>query len=102
MKKILAALLIVGSSISPAMAHGYGNGWVPFAGGALFGYIVSQPRPAYVIQQQPVYVQQQPQTIYVYPQSAPLVTVPQMGQHCELRSEMVNGQIVQGNFCYQR
>lgn len=102
MKRLIAGLLISVSLVTPAMAHGSGNPWIPFTAGAVFGYVVTRPQPVYVYQQPaPVYIQQ-PQTVYVYPQSAPIVTIPQAGQYCELRSEMVNGQIVQGNFCYQR
>ena len=43
--------------------------------------VYAPPQPVYV--QQPVYVLQ-PQRV------------------CELRSEIVNGQIIQGNFCYYR
>lgn len=104
MKKLIASLLISISVATPALAHGHGgygrDPFVPFVAGSLFGYIVTRPQPTVVYQQVPVY--QQPQTVYVYPQSAPVTVIPQLGQYCELRSEMVNGQIVQGNFCYNR
>lgn len=106
MKKILASVLMVGSLVaSPAMAHGhggYGAGpWVPFGVGVLLGNMAAS-RPAYVYQQvpPPQVIYTQPQTVYVYPTQAPVIQGP--GQVCELRSEMVNGQVVTGNFCYTR
>ena len=102
MKKLIASLLIAGSVATPAFAHGgYGHPWVPFMAGGLFGYMVSRPQPTVVYTYpQPVYTQ--PQTVYVYPPSAPVTVIPQAGQVCELKSEVINGQIVQGNFCYTR
>ena len=104
MKKLIASLLIVGSFATPAFAHGGREGapWVPFMAGGLFGYMVSRPQPTVVYTYpQPVYTPP-PQTVYVYPPSAPVTVVPQAGQVCELKSEVINGQIVQGNFCYTR
>lgn len=101
MKKIVAGL-VVALCASTAMAdggyrghHGFhgggGNVLIPLVVGGLVGYGMSQAqRPQVIVQQQPVYVQ--PQPYYALP--------PQ--QYCELRSEVVNGQIIQGNFCYYR
>ena len=106
MKKLIASLLITMSLATPALAgghHGYNgaNTFVPFVAGSLFGYVVAQPRPVYVYPQ-PQVIYQQPAPVYVYPQNAPTFSVPQAGIVCELKSEMINGQIVQGNFCYNR
>ena len=101
MKKVVAGL-VVALCASTAMAdggyrghhhvgHGGGNILIPLVVGGLVGYGVSRAQqPQVIVQQQPVYVQ--PQPIYALP--------PQ--QVCELRSEVVNGQIIQGNFCYYR
>lgn len=83
--------------------HNTGGGWVaPLIIGGSLGYILGRPQPPQVVVQQPpqVIYQPQPQTVYVYPTNAPVVQTP--GMYCELRSEMVNGQVVTGNFCYQR
>ena len=81
-----------------------GNGWVaPLIIGGSIGYILGrpQPQPQVIIQQPPqVIYQPPPQTIYVYPTTSPVIQTP--GMVCELRSEMMNGQVVTGNFCYQR
>jgi hypothetical protein len=113
MKKVLASLLIAGSIATPAMAqhhHGGGNPWIPFGAGVIIGNVLTQPRyysppPVYVYPQQPQVVYQQPQVIYQQPQvvysaptQAPIFKAP--GQVCELKSEMINGQVVTGNFCY--
>lgn len=100
MRKVVAGLLVA-LLAAPAVAgghghfghgHGGGNIWMPMIVGGLVGYSVSQASRPVVVQQ--------PQTVYVYPTQAPVVQMPT--QVCELRSEMVNGQIVQGNFCYYR
>ena len=107
MKKVLAGLLIAGSIATPAMAQG--NPWVPFGVGVILGNVLTQPRyysppPVYVypqpqvIYQQPQVVYQQPQVVYGAPTQAPTLKMP--GQVCELKSEMINGQVVTGNFCY--
>lgn len=81
-----------------------GGGWVtPLIIGGSIGYILGrpQPQPQVIIQQPPqVIYQPPPQTIYVYPTTSPVIQTP--GMVCELRSEMMNGQVVTGNFCYQR
>jgi len=103
MKKVLAGLLVVLSISTPAMANG-GNPWVPFGVGVLLGTVINN-RPAYVYQQVPppqVIYYGQPTTVYVYPTQAPVMPIPQLGQVCELKSEMINGQVVTGNFCYTR
>ena len=113
MKKLLIGLTLV-SVASLAMAdgrggghggyHNTGGGWVtPLIIGGSIGYILGrpQPQPQVVIQQPPqVIYQQNPQTVYVYPPSAPVIQT--QGMYCELHSEVVNGQVVTGNFCYQR
>ena len=103
MKKILLALFL--GLAAPAFAHGhggYGGGpWIPFGVGVIVGNVLTQ-RPTYVYQQvpPPQVIYTQPSTVYVYPTNAPVIPSP--GQVCELRSEMVNGQVVTGNFCYSR
>lgn len=116
MKKLLIGLTLV-SVASMALAdgrggHGHyeprpdryystGGGWVaPLIIGGSIGYILSRPQPQVIVQQPPPVVVPQPQTIYVYPPNAPVIQTP--GMYCELHSEMVNGQVVTGNFCYQR
>ena len=113
MKKVLASLLIAGSIATPAMADGHHGGgyyhtngsWVaPALIGGILGYSLSQPRynppPVYVYPQQPQIIYQQPQVVYGVPTQAPVIQMP--GQVCELKSEMINGQVVTGNFCYYR
>jgi len=101
MKKLI---LIACMMLTPAAFAGGGHyhrtsGWVgPALIGGVIGYAISQPRPVYA-QPVPVYVPQ-PQTVYVYPTTSPVIPSP--GQVCELRSEMINGQVVTGNFCYFR
>ena len=63
-------------------------------------YIPQHQPPVYIQQHQPPVYVPQPQTVYVYPTTAPIVQLP--NTVCELRSEYVNGQVVTGNFCYQR
>jgi hypothetical protein len=102
MKKVLAGLLVALSVSTPAMAQN--NPWVPFGVGVLLGTVINN-RPAYVYQQVPppqVIYYAQPTTVYVYPTQAPVMPIPQLGQVCELKSEMINGQVVTGNFCYTR
>jgi hypothetical protein len=103
MKKIVAGLLVALSIATPAMAHGQSNPWVPFGVGVLLGNVIAT-RPTYVYQQvpPPQVIYAQPTTVYVYPTQASPITVPQLGYVCELKSEMVNGQVVTGNFCYHR
>ena len=95
MKKVLASLLIASTIATPAMA------WGDREQGILTGvaglWVVQQLHRAGQQQQQPqpVIVHQQPQVVYV-----PVVQTPR--QYCELKSEMINGQVVTGNFCYYR
>ena len=79
-----------------------GGGWVaPLIIGGSIGYILGRPQQQVIIQQPvPAPVVVPPQTVYVYPTTAPIMQSP--GMYCELRSEMINGQVVTGNFCYQR
>ena len=104
MKKVLVVLLVTLGFTSQAFA------WGPREQGILTGvaglWVYQQlSRPQVVVQQAPVAVQ--PQPVYVYPQvvygaptTAPVIPAP--GQVCELKSEVINGQIVTGNFCYYR
>lgn len=103
MRKIFASLVVVGSLVaSPAMAggnhggHGGYSPWVPFIAGAGIVYMTTRPQVIYT-QPQVVY-QQMP--VYVYPTQSSVVQI--SGTVCELKSEMINGQVVTGNFCYQR
>ena len=107
MKKVLAGLMVAGALVSaPAMAHGHGGygPWVPFGAGVIIGNVLSQPRyyspPPVYVYPQPQVIYQQPQVVYGAPTQAPIVQMP--GQVCELKSEMINGQVVTGNFCYNR
>ena len=97
MKRTLVALTLVALSTgaladnsNPSHNNGYAGGG-PFlatiAAGALLGYIAGQ-RPVYV--SQPTYI---PVT------NQPVTNVPFSGVRCELHSEMINGQIVQGQLC---
>ena len=104
MKKILAGLVIFGSLFAGnAQAQhyhgggGYGGGrWIgPAIIGGVIGYSLSQPR--YYYPYPPTVVVQQPPVIYTQP---PIYTQPQTQQICELRSEVINGQVVQGQFCH--
>ena len=101
MKKILASIAVALSIATPALAHGQNSPWVPFGVGVIVGNLITQ-RPTYVYQQvpPPQVIYAQPTTVYVYPSNAPVIPMP--WQNCELRSEMVNGQVVTGNFCYNR
>jgi hypothetical protein len=109
MKKLIASLIIAGSAVAiPAQAqhHGHGGyyrsggGWVaPLIGGVIIGGVLSQPRYVYPAPP-PVYVYPQPQVVYGAPTTVPVIPAP--GQVCELRSEMINGQVVTGNFCYAK
>lgn len=107
MRKILASLAVAGALVaSPVIAGGYGghhgghhgggfSPWVPFIAGAGIVYFATRPQVIYA--QPQVVMQQAP--VYVYPTQAPVIQTP--GTVCELKSEMINGQVVTGNFCYQ-
>ena len=100
MKKItsiVAASLIAACSYAPA-AYAWGTSILTGVAGL---WVYQQlAKPSVTVYQQPVPVYQQPQTVYVYPTRAPVAQYP--NTVCELRSEYVNGQVVTGNFCYQR
>jgi hypothetical protein len=104
-KLILSIVAITGLTFTiPTFAHGNGgcfNCFLPFVAGSVFGAVVSQPR-YYAPPPPPVYYYPSapPPPVYYYPQNAPVYTAPQLGRVCELRSEMINGQLVQGNFCH--
>jgi len=98
MKKVIASLLIASTIATPAMA------WGDREQGILTGvaglWVVQQLHRAGQQQQpQPVIVHQQPQVVYV-PTHVPVIQAPR--QYCELKSEMIHGQVVTGNFCYYR
>lgn len=113
MKKVIVGLIIAACGVTSAMADGRGghhggyhhtNGgnWVvPLVGGIIIGNVLTQPRYVYP-SPPPVYVypQQPPVVVYGAPTTAPVIPAP--GQVCELKSEMINGQVVTGNFCYYR
>ena len=86
MKKIFVSLTII-ASLFAGTAHADAR-WVgPALIGGIIGYELGRPNTVYV-QQQPVIIQQQQPPVYV-PQYV-----------CELRSEMINGRVVQGQFCH--
>lgn len=92
MKKVFVSLTII-ASLFAGTAHADAR-WVgPALIGGIIGYELGRPNTVYV-QQQPVIIQQQP----VIVQQQPPVYVPQYV--CELRSEMINGRVVQGQFCH--
>lgn len=109
MRKIIVGVLTAATLAvsAPAMAHGPGgiastNTWVgPLVGGMVLGAIIQAQRPVYVAppvvvyQPQPQVIYQQPQIIYQQP-----VYVPQ--QYCQPHSEVINGVLVQGQYCYTR
>ena len=85
MKKVFVSLTII-ASLFAGSAHA-DTRWVgPALIGGIIGYELGRPNTVYV-PQQPVIIQQQPP-----------VYVPQYV--CQLRSEMINGRVVQGQFCY--
>lgn len=95
MKKVIVTLAVIGSLISTS-AMAWGEREQGILTGVAGLWVVQQLHRAGQ-QQQPVYTP--PQPVYVHQQP---VYVLQPQRVCELRSEVVNGQIVQGNFCYYR
>jgi hypothetical protein len=98
---IIIASLVVSCSYAPA-AHAWGareQGILTGVAGLWVYQQLAKPPAAVYQQPVPVYVPQ-PQTVYVYPTQAPVIQYP--NTVCELRSEYVNGQVITGNFCYQR
>jgi len=102
MKKIFVSLTII-ASLFAGTAHADAR-WVgPALIGGIIGYELGRPNTVYV-QQQPVIIQQQQPVIIqqqqpvIIQQQQPPVYVPQYV--CELRSEMINGRVVQGQFCH--
>ena len=94
MKKVFVSLTII-ASLFAGTAHADAR-WVgPALIGGIIGYELGRPNTVYV-QQQPVIIQQQ-QPVIIQQQQPP-VYVPQYV--CELRSEMINGRVVQGQFCH--
>jgi hypothetical protein len=97
MKRTLVALALVAVTTGaladnsrPAYNNGYAGGGpllATMAAGALIGYIAGQ-RPVYV--SEPSYI---PVT------NQPVTNMPFSGVRCELHSEMINGQLVQGQLC---
>ena len=98
---LVVASLIAVSSYAPA-AHAWGTREQGILTGVAGLWVYQQlAKPSVAVYQQPVPVYApQPQVVYVYPTRAPVVQYP--NTVCELRSEYVNGQVVTGNFCYQR
>ena len=96
MKKSLMLLVIALAAVvaQPALAdgrghhRGHGNGWLPFAAGAVIGGIVvgswMQPQPVYA---QPVYIAPPPRMVVQRPYYAPApmyaVPSPQLGYYYE-------------------
>lgn len=97
LKKLLIAFATL-VSLVPTYTHAQSNYWVPFVGGALFGYVIS--RPPVVYYPQPIFVQPPPPQVYVPPPVYYYQQPVQPQQRCELRSEIINGQLVQGTYCY--
>jgi len=97
MKRTLVALTMVALSTGALadnsnLSHnnGYAGGGpllATMAAGALIGYIAGQ-RPMYV--SEPSYI---PVT------NQPVTNMPFSGVRCELSSQMINGQLVQGQLC---
>lgn len=97
MKRTIVALALVAVTTGaladnsrPAYNTGYAGGGqfaATIVAGALLGYIAGQ-RPVYV--SQPTYI---PVT------NQPVAPMPFSGIQCELHSEMINGQLVQGQLC---
>ena len=107
LSSFIAVALVASCSYAPA-AHAWGareQGILTGVAGLWVYQQLAKPSvavqpPVYIPQHQPPVYIQQPQTVYVYPTTAPIVQLP--NTVCELRSEYVNGQVVTGNFCYQR
>ena len=99
MRKILLAVMFALAIPAHAHGQGYGSPWVPFGVGVIIGNMLTRPQPVYVYPSQTPYGPV-PTTVYVYPPSAPVIPSP--WQRCELRSEMIDGQVVTGNYCYSR
>jgi len=100
MKRLILAIfvLLFGTTACANGHYHHGNGywrngyWVaPAVVGGIIGYGIARPYyyPPQVVVQPPPPVYVQPAPVYVQPT-----------QRCELRSEVINGQVVQGNFCY--
>lgn len=96
MRKTLAALLVVASTSAaadnsnPAYNNGYAGGGpllATIAAGAIISLIQGQ-RPEIA----------QPNTFYAGT-NQPIIPMPFSGVRCELHSEVINGQIVQGQLC---
>jgi hypothetical protein len=110
MKKIALFTLIAGMLSTPAYAWGPREQGILAGVAGLWVYQQLSRPPVAVYQQPPVVVApppvvyQQPPvvvappTVYVYPTNVPIPP----GMSCNLHSEMVNGQVVTGNYCYYR
>ena len=106
LSSFIAVALVASCSYAPA-AHAWGAREQGILTGVAGLWVYQQlAKPPAAVYHQPVPMYQQPapvyvpQTVYVYPTQAPVVQFP--NTVCELRSEYVNGQVVTGNFCYQR
>lgn len=98
LKKIFLGMIVALSLTAPTISYGQSNYWVPFIGGTLFGYVIS--RPPVVYYPQPIFLQPPPPQVYVPPPVVYYQQPVQPQQRCELRSEIINGQLVQGTYCY--
>ena len=105
MKKILVTIAVITSFwSSQAFAWGAREQGILSGVAGLWVYQQLSRPPVAVYQQPPVVVSpppvvyQQAPTVYVYPTNVPIP--PNM--ICNLHSEMVNGQVVTGNYCYYR
>lgn len=116
MKKFVLAVALIGSLISTsAFAWGAREQGILTGIAGLWTYQqldrAGRQQPQIVYQQPPVVISQPPvvyqtpvpvyqtpapRTVYVYPTNVPIP----YGMSCSLHSEMVNGQVVTGNYCY--
>ena len=98
MKKILVTIAVI-TSFWSSQACAWGAREQGILSGVAGLWVYQQlSRPPVAVYQQPPVVYQQPPTVYVYPTNVPIP--PNM--ICNLHSEMVNGQVVTGNYCYYR
>lgn len=96
MRKTLAALLLVASTSALADNSNvnYNNGYA--GGGPLLATIAAGAIISLIQGQRPVVAE--PNNFY-QGVNQPLITMPFSGTKCELSSQMVNGQLVQGQIC---
>ena len=96
MKKTLAALLVVASTSALAdnSNTAYNNGYA--GGGPLLATIAAGALISFVQGQRPVLAER---NNFYEGVNQPMITMPFSGTRCELNSQMVNGQLVQGQIC---